>query len=179
MEKVNIYYDDIYEIENFLSDEYIDFFLSFINLDSDDGWNYSNQGQIYYPLDYDNLPDHYLEYVDKVQGKIVDCFVNVSSFMKIFFVKRLKIDESMPSHKDFGTYGKDNIAYGVTMYLNDDFSGGELYYSNLDIKIKPKRGSLIIHKSTYEHEVLPVTDGKRYSMTCSILGDENTKVKIK
>ena len=54
-----------------------------------------------------------------------------------------------------------------TIYYNDDYIGGEIYFLNQDLKIKPKAGSLIIFPSNenYPHEVLPVESGIRYSST--------------
>jgi len=52
----------------------------------------------------------------------------------------------------------------IVLYLNDDYTGGELYFKNQDIKIKPEAGSLIAFPSTdpYFHESLTVTSGIKY-----------------
>lgn len=57
--------------------------------------------------------------------------------------------------------------HGMVLYLNDDYQGGEIYYPNLKIAIKPKAGSLVIHPGNvyYSHGVLPVTSGTRYATT--------------
>ena len=60
------------------------------------------------------------------------------------------------AHRDFA---------GV-VYLNDDYEGGELYFTALDIAIKPKRGMFLGMTAGFHHEhgVLRVTAGTRLTM---------------
>lgn len=50
-------------------------------------------------------------------------------------------------------------------YYNDDFEGGELYYPEHDIVVKPKPGLAVLHPGDfyYMHGVKPVTEGERYT----------------
>lgn len=50
-------------------------------------------------------------------------------------------------------------------YYNDDFEGGELYYPEHDIIVKPKPGLAVLHPGDfyYMHGVKPVTEGERYT----------------
>jgi predicted 2-oxoglutarate/Fe(II)-dependent dioxygenase YbiX len=50
--------------------------------------------------------------------------------------------------------------------LNDDYEGGEFAFFNRELKIKAKKGSLIMFPSNFmfPHEILPVTKGTRYSI---------------
>jgi|SanBayMetagenome_1026888.scaffolds.fasta_scaffold06047_5 hypothetical protein len=54
-----------------------------------------------------------------------------------------------------------------TLYYNEDYKGGEIFFVNQDLKIKPTAGSLLLFPSNekYIHEVLPVISGIRYSST--------------
>lgn len=70
------------------------------------------------------------------------------------------------SHSD--NSGDDEIKYGVVLYLNDNFNGGELYYPDLDIIVKPEKGMLVYHLGDQEHEVLKVISGDRYTLTSFI-----------
>lgn len=45
------------------------------------------------------------------------------------------------------------IVLGVVYYLNDNFDGGEIVYEDLDLKIKPKKNSLVIHGAHIPHKV--------------------------
>lgn len=61
----------------------------------------------------------------------------------------------------------ENLKYSLVCYLNDDYEGGEIYFKNQDVKIKPKAGSLVLFPSVhpYLHESLPVTKGNKIMFT--------------
>lgn len=54
----------------------------------------------------------------------------------------------------------------VTVYLNDDYDGGEIEYEHFDLKVKPKLGDIAIFSSSYpyRHRVNLVTKGVRYAV---------------
>lgn len=62
---------------------------------------------------------------------------------------------------------KDPWELGAIVYLNDDFEGGELTYENLNISLKVKPGTLVVHKANDDctHRVEAVTKGTRYMIT--------------
>lgn len=69
----------------------------------------------------------------------------------------------MGAHIDsYGENPKEILS--VVLYLNSNYEGGELYFKNQNIKIKPEAGSLIAFPSInpYFHESLPVTSGTKY-----------------
>jgi hypothetical protein len=99
-------------------------------------------------------------------------------------VTRLIKGESMYVHADSpGKNNKDlvtsddpyetchSIDYGLVLYLNDDYEGGEIYYPNRGIVYKPKCGDLVIHSSLeeYSHGVKEVLSGIRYVYSNFIL----------
>jgi hypothetical protein len=53
--------------------------------------------------------------------------------------------------------------YGTVLYLNDNYTGGEINYTKRGITHRPKENSLICHPASedYEHQVLKVTSGER------------------
>lgn len=59
------------------------------------------------------------------------------------------------------------LAYTIVVYLNDDYEGGELYFNDLDIKIKPQAGSVIMYPSAhpYTHQSLEITKGRKMLIT--------------
>lgn len=73
---------------------------------------------------------------------------------------------SMQEHWDGTTVG---VHYGIVIYVSDpsDYEGGEIYYCNKNISIKPSRGSIVLHPATeeYEHGVKQVTGGMRVAMS--------------
>ena len=71
--------------------------------------------------------------------------------------------------------GGDEIKYGVVIYLNQDFEGGELFYPDLGITIKPEEGMLVYHDGDEDHEVLKVISGDRYTLTSFMRLPKNKK----
>ena len=59
-----------------------------------------------------------------------------------------------------------NRDISMLFYLNDNYTGGELEFTSLGLKIKPKTGMMIAFPSYKEfaHKVHPVTSGFRYSL---------------
>ena len=53
----------------------------------------------------------------------------------------------------------------VSMFLNDNFTGGELEFKNFNLKIKPEAGKIVVFHSgsPYLHRVNPVEIGIRYA----------------
>lgn len=69
-------------------------------------------------------------------------------------------------HSDFassanGTY--EEVQATVLGYFSDpeDFEGGEIYFDDYDIEIKPKAGSMIVFGHQVQHGVRPVLSGTR------------------
>jgi hypothetical protein len=64
------------------------------------------------------------------------------------------------SPNPFPTYDINSL-----FYWNDDFEGGELYYPDHDIIIKPEPGLAVLHPGDihYLHGVKMVTSGERYT----------------
>lgn len=174
---IHNYNNDVYEIKNFIDNNIIQFLLSNININNDEGW----QTQIGIGnIIFFNNEKKFIECLNSINDKILECFINVKTSTGVHVIRRLKTNQYMPPHQDFG-YNKANqdIMFGVTLYLNDNFNGGEIFYKELNLKIQPKSGSLLIHRSNILHEVLPVLNGKRYSISTFIKGDESTNLIIK
>lgn len=177
--KINTYGDGIYEIENFISDEESSQFLSLVNLNGDEDWNNSHIGSTTSVLNNYNT-NLFRLYGTALEEKIKSCFSNLDSCIPIMNIRRLKVGEFTPNHTDLGPKNNQTeMIFGIVVYLNDDYEGGELYYSDIDFKLKPKKNSLVIHRSTNPHEVFPVQSGTRYSITSFILGNESTEFLFK
>ena len=54
--------------------------------------------------------------------------------------------------------------YAMSLLLNDDYEGGELYLSEYGMKIKPKANTAFIFPGLSSHQVLEVTKGSRMAM---------------
>lgn len=66
-------------------------------------------------------------------------------------------------------------SHGLVVYLNDDFDGGELYYSNFDLQIKPKPKMLAMHEADlkFTHGVRKVLNKYRYTVITFAVTDHN------
>ncbi len=66
------------------------------------------------------------------------------------------IDDSQKHHRRIST----------VYYLNDDYTGGEVLFPRFDITYKPVANELLMFPSTYvyNHSVVPVVEGTRYSV---------------
>jgi len=55
---------------------------------------------------------------------------------------------------------------GCVLYLNSDYSGGEVYFPQHDITLKPEPGTLVWFPGTteYMHGVRPITEGFRLTI---------------
>lgn len=72
-------------------------------------------------------------------------------------------DNSNPDGTAHSTPWRD---FSSIVYLNEDYEGGELYFTAQDRVLKPRRGMLVAFSAGYHHEhgVLKVTRGRRITM---------------
>lgn len=54
----------------------------------------------------------------------------------------------------------------IVYYLNDEYTGGEIVFPRFDVNYKPVANELLVFPSAYvyNHSVLPVVEGTRYSV---------------
>lgn len=159
--------DGIYEIEDFLTDEEQELFLSSC---TDDGWEYFHPGST-----LKLMTKQQLGLIDKLLARLGTFFENMDSFSTLNRLRRLTTGEFMWPHKDGDTLNPKVIVFGTAIYLNDEFTGGQLCYPDIDLSIDPKPRSAVIHDAKFNHKVKTVTSGNRYSMTAFVYGDETTK----
>jgi hypothetical protein len=73
----------------------------------------------------------------------------------------------MFEHSDIYSYVKkdgQHVTPSLTaiLYINEDYSGGEIDFVHDDICVKPKAGSMFVFPSDKQHAVLEITSGDRY-----------------
>lgn len=173
---------DIFVVHDFLSKEELDYFQNAINIaDSENLWE-GERGSTKetgtwsgrnFPLKQDQSPilsDIYARFIDFFsenireipENKLYECCPGLGP------INRTREGEFLPAHDDLGPPELEApMLYGVVLYLNDDYLGGELYYEYLDIEIKPTSGMLVIHSADkrHTHGVRTVTSGTRYGIT--------------
>lgn len=69
-------------------------------------------------------------------------------------------------HRDDQEKGIDIVDVGSVLYLNDNFSGGEIVYPDLNFSYKPEAKTLVLHRGHVMHGVSKVISGDRYMLTC-------------
>lgn len=161
----------VYEIENFLTEDEINGLLLSKN---DDGFVKSHPGNIVKTFVAESA-----SFIPAISDRLMSLFDNAHHHSKITNLRRLKEGEFMYSHRDNGYLdSKEIIVFGIAIYLNDDFTGGELSYPDIELSVKPKRSSIVIHDARLLHKVLPVKSGVRYSITTFIFGDKTTTIRL-
>ena len=132
-------------------------------------------------LDYYTLRDVDRESASCVYGITLRCKekieVHLSTselFVESFFVACMSSGDSHIPHADneqreHGRWVPNHTPqrdYTGLAYLNDDFTGGELVFPELDLVITPKPGLLVGFPSNHKfvHAVPKVVSGKRYSL---------------
>lgn len=89
--------------------------------------------------------------------------INVVYYEAFNFVKYDGPGQQFRIHADHGP--AYNTTVSVVIYLNDNYSGGEIYFPRLDkLTYKPKVGDIAIFPSNYiyEHASLDMVDGIKY-----------------
>ena len=101
--------------------------------------------------------------------------------MESIHVVKYSVGEEYKDHHDFfhpgEEYYEDEVNRGgqrlktALVYLNDDFEGGETNFPNLNIKVDPKKGKLVLWDNIKDdgsldydslHAGLPVKSGYKY-----------------
>ncbi len=178
--------EGVWLYENFITKEDCDLLVekaeSFSEKDWHDGWS-RHQATLFYnnnPESEEEIKDWWEKKVSppvlnstmtNVNNKLKPLFLPELLFIPEYKIVRLLPGDTMKPHKDDRSAMDKSevkqqfkIICAYTLYLSD-FAGGEIYYRDLDYKHIPKQGDLIIHSGTVMHEVLPVTSGKRYTVT--------------
>jgi hypothetical protein len=65
-------------------------------------------------------------------------------------------------HIDNQEHMEKPILWGAVLYINDNYTGGEIYYPDYEYEYKPKSGSIVFHSGQTKHGVKKVTEGNRY-----------------
>jgi hypothetical protein len=166
------HYNEIWEIKNFLLNDEIDCLIKKTKTIQDDKWENNKVFQIKNDVD----PEGRI-LLNLIRKRICDYFTKETVIPEIGGIHRITTGNCMGAHidKNCNSFYKEKIVYGCVMYLNDNYSGGEINYPELKITIKPTIGSLMIHKAEHLHEILKVKSGTRYMLTTFVHGNNNTK----
>jgi hypothetical protein len=172
--KINKLSPDIYEIEDFITleeqKEVLDFSRS---LKEEDWWMADSEEYkqgFFYGKQYNGDKP---EVFNQINNKVKDLFESLL-YVGDVALQRYRKEAKIKAHRDYWLYEEPyHIRFGICIYYNDEYKGGELEYPELGIVHKPKARSLVMHGGNILHSNLPVTsDDQRYFSTCFVRGSK-------
>lgn len=161
----NIILNTIREYENFITEEESQTLLNIVSNTVEKDWFSGDPKNNWYGK---TLPLENNAILNNIYQKITLIFDNEWKINHIALIQRFNSNFStIGRHSD--EVGHPDIRYGAVIYLNDDYVGGEIIYPDLDIQIKPKARSMVLHPGSVDHLVSPVQPGNtRYMLTTFI-----------
>lgn len=136
---------------------------------SDDSYNFGYQKMIN-PIIIDETNEILLSINKRIRDAIVNSskdYANTHNidlgYLTPISIAKYSTGKQMGSHID--SYDDQRSpTLSVVLYINDNYEGGELYFKEQDISIKPTAGSLIAFPSVapYYHQSMIVTKGLKY-----------------
>lgn len=84
-------------------------------------------------------------------------------------------DTHSDMYKTFNIHSGSNWEVIAVTFINDDYEGGEIYFKDYNIKIKPKAGSVLIFPKYLDdkYEILEISSGIRYTSILTIEAKTN------
>jgi Rps23 Pro-64 3,4-dihydroxylase Tpa1-like proline 4-hydroxylase len=109
-----------------------------------------------------NLDIHKHSLAKIIKKRMLDILNTETSELELSgltMLQRMQEGVELKCHTDQHT--DPSIRYATILYLNDNYEGGELFFKNVGLEIKPEKGSLIIFPGTEEfsHGVNAVKSG--------------------
>jgi hypothetical protein len=153
----------VWEIENFLSEEELSRFddhikkTEWVTQEKWENVTYKNNTSIF--------PD-----VKFIIDRTADATDHKYLWSSMGIIMRIQPSMYLSPHVDNYNNPDSDLTknwLSAHIYLNDNFDGGELYYANLNINYKPKRGSIVFHpgfEDIYMHGVKKVVGSDRYAI---------------
>ncbi len=129
-----------------------------------------------------NLNISQYEEYKKFYKRINDIIVSSDSnlFLSGFAtIQRMQSGVELKSHTDQHT--DPSIKYATILYINNDYNNGELFFKNLNLKLKPKPGEMLFFPGNekHEHGVKHVTDGPIRYVLVGFIKEKDHYIKNK
>lgn len=179
--KVNKIFEGIIEIEDFVSIKERNSITSFANSIAEDEWfkQKNNDYSWWHGKVLSNSLLLELKEFDDINTRIKNLFIDSLEVTGVN-LNRFKNNDFLGYHTDeWLNHPEYFIKYGIIIYYNDDYDGGELHYKDLDFTYKPKAGSLIIHGGDKLHGTLPVkSNSVRYSSTIFVKESRKKSISL-
>jgi hypothetical protein len=121
-------------------------------------------------LDYGLPSDFFISLKDKLYSAVTEIFESDVVHNTIHAQKWVKGGYANPHSDNSNEHGEPNgfeiNKYVSILYLNDDYSGGEIYFPDHSIEFKPAAGSLVAFSGGIDnvHGVRVIADGVRHTI---------------
>lgn len=136
---------------------------------SDDSYDFGYQKSINPSIEHENNQE--LVFINnEIRNAILVASNHYSEFYKIdigyltpISISKYSTGKEMGPHID--SYGDERSpVLSVVLYLNDNYEGGNLFFPQQDVNIKPSAGSIVVFPSIapYFHQSKIVTKGIKY-----------------
>lgn len=165
-------------IKNFISPEDAQMLVGFATnidqweLSEDEFWNNRSLNAANVYDNYDKAAGKYLyDLRQRIADEITKHYSLDSIYPDLTQIIRWYPGQEQHPHADdmtniVGTDWFHHRHFGAILYLNDDYSGGETYYPEHGISIKPEVGMLAVHPGDigHMHGVTKIEGGVRYTV---------------
>ena len=110
-----------------------------------------------------NIKNLLQEYQKKVYNFVIENYEGPFQPYDESKIHLARFNEGYGMHEHFDSTKPNDIA--TLIYVNEDYDGGEIYFPELNIHIKPQAGDLICFPDTpdFVHGVKPISEGIRYT----------------
>jgi hypothetical protein len=130
------------------------------------------------PIDLNDTDTKSLYLIKKIMiNKIwphIDDFSKKLNLSEIRYRKNIKASKLLNNTQMETHVDEDNAIY-CDLYLNDNYDGGEIVFTDLNISIKPTAGLLLIYLPYHPHKVNMVYNGDRYCIGHEFLLKNNER----
>lgn len=156
--------------ENFLEEELFSTLKTFAETTTLYDLNVNNtiwSQRIVHATQAPELKDIGKQYIELVTNKIKSDFeLDKPIFTDILCFNRWRVGDMQHPHAD-DENGFEWRKFGCVLYLNDEYEGGNIYFPNQNLSIKPKANTLAFFPGNREflHGVEAVTSGIRYTLS--------------
>lgn len=179
---VNEIYSGIYQLPEFITVREQTMLLNTIKSHAEDDWITTSasvpsnwRGRVLAPKYNETMYD----LMGSLNLRIRMLFKDYESSLELFGISRIPTsDIGLIPHTDTRHDTMVNCHYGLILYINDDYVGGEIFYPDIDFEHKPLARSLLVHEAHYYHGVKPVSIGTRYMMTAFFNGTPDRPVLL-
>jgi hypothetical protein len=169
-------------VENFLPNDEFENYLKYSKETQKWGTRISNDnwsGRVIYEAYQTNF-----DYLQSVKNKIKSDFELIDEIYPDYLgLVKWELGDMQNPHADGEEVNGKHQFYwrnfGCVLYLNDDYGGGEIYFPNQDIELKPNPNTLVFFPGTLEylHGVKMITSGIRYTLTSFWTYDTEYKMR--